>query len=388
MNKILMFSHIELFGYGGGCLENRKYYDGLKYYANGKEVSVKVISLDRKFEDSFDIVIKKNNLLDVGARLMGHSTYLYFTWKVNKKKIIEYKPDMVVLGRSRMGFIAKEIKRALPECYVITNMENVEYDYVDAYFANKNGLIKMLLSNLEKCCIKRDEKAAVYHSDALDYLTERDVYRTHELYGNFKNRETIIPICIDRKTMLNKLTQVRNVVFIGSLDYGSNLDALMWFIENVWEKYYLDCDKIQFLIGGSNAHEELINRVSNINNIVIYNNFARLEDIIPIESMVVAPIQSGAGMKVKVAETLSMGLLIAASDEALIGYEKALSESDKGIIRANTAKEYHEAIEQYLKSDTSTLNRICMENMELYHKYFSYETSRREIACLCEIALE
>ncbi|MCC2728841.1 hypothetical protein LK490_23635, partial [Blautia sp. MSK22_86] len=64
--------------------------------------------------------------------------------------------------------------------------------------------------------------------------------------------------------------------------------------------------------------------VTQIPNCVLYENFANLESIVPVQAMVIAPIQKGAGMKVKVAETLSMGLMIAASDEALVGYEKAL----------------------------------------------------------------
>ena len=59
----------------------------------------------------------------------------------------------------------------------------------------------------------------------------------------------------------------------------------------------------------------------------------------------IAPIAKGAGMKVKVADTLSMGLMIAASDEALVGYEEALTlDLLNGIICANTDSEYKDAL--------------------------------------------
>jgi hypothetical protein len=379
--KILLLSDNKIFGFGGGSLEEHKYYNGLKRYANAHHDEIKVISIDEPFEDSFAGKIAKNRKIDLLARLCGHSTFMYFVWKKYREQVIAYKPDILVLGRSRMGFVAKDIRKHLPSCKIICNMENVEYDYVKGYFSDKKSGLKALYISLEQWCTKRDEKMAIKFSDALDYLTNRDYKRTHELYSVEEKREMILPICIEKATELTMTSDKKTVVFIGSLNYGSNVNALMEFIQTVWKPHYTQNRELAFVIGGSNPNEKLRQAIKELPNCTLYENFARLEDIVPKGAMVIAPIQKGAGMKVKVAETLSMGLMVAASDEALVGYEKAIAADHlNGILRVNTVDEYISTIKKYLLMSGADLEKIEQQNKSIYSEYYSYEVSRKAIA--------
>lgn len=383
--RILMISDNMIFGFGGGSLEEHKYYDGLRYYANTHHDELKVLSIDTQFEDTFSQPIKKTRMIDMIARVCGHSSYMFVAWLQYRSDVLAYQPDLIVLGRSRMGFIAKDIRKYLPECKIVCNMENVELDYVDGYFANKQIFLKFLYVQWEKMCVKRDEAHAIQYSHALDYLTNRDYNRAHELYFVREKQEMILPICIEKATTLIKESEHKTVVFIGSLNYGSNVNALMEFIKNVWTPYFSGSKEISFVIGGCNPNERLKQMVKEIPNCFIYENFTYLNDIVPKGAMVIAPIQKGAGMKVKVAETLSMGLLIAASDEALVGYEKAL-EGDQlnSIIRCNTSEEYMNAILLYCDKTEEELEKISEQNKKLYQELYSYEVSRKAIANLCD----
>lgn len=382
--KILLISDNKIFGFGGGSLEEHKYYDGLKQYAKVYGDEVKVLSIDKRFEDSLSEPMIKTRKIDVLSRLCGHSTFMYFAWKKYRTQVMVFNPDVIVLGRSRMGFVVKDIKKNLPSCKIVCNMENVEYDYVDGYFSDKKSKLKTIYVVLERWCTHRDEKMAVEFSDALDYLTTRDYKRIHELYQVKAKQEMILPICIEKRTELVKVSDKKTIVFIGSLSYGSNVNALADFIQKVWKPIFSQNKELSFVIGGSNPNEKLKQSVKEIPNCTLFENFARLEDIVPKGAMVIAPIQKGAGMKVKVAETLSMGLMIAASDEALIGYEKAI-EMDQlnGIIRANTAEEYKETILQYCNKTEHELEQIEIQNKKIYQELYSYKVSRQAIASLC-----
>ena len=63
----------------------------------------------------------------------------------------------------------------------------------------------------------------------------------------------------------------------------------------------------------------------------------------------VAPVFSGAGMKVKVAEALSYGLTVVGSHHALVGYE----ESAPFVIETNTAEEFLYGIEKVQSNPAS-----------------------------------
>lgn len=383
--KILLISDNKIFGFGGGSLEEHKYYDGLKRYASENGAIFRTISPDETFSDSLPVDVKKTAFIDILCRLAGHSTYIYWLWKHEKSRIISFRPNIIFLGRSRMGFIAKGIKKSLPDCKIICNMENVELDYVDGYFSDQSGLKKTLYVWLEKHCVKRDEKNAVTFSDGLNYLTERDFKRINQIYPVKASISNILPICIEHETVLKKESKNRSVVFIGSLNYGSNVNALMDFIHTVWMKYYLNREDTDLIIAGSNPNDSLKELIKSIPNAILFENYHALEDVVPINSMVIAPIQKGAGMKVKVAETLSMGLMIAASDEALVGYEEIIeSQRVEGIIRANGELEYKEAIDKFLDLSDQDLKHISLKHKELYRKYYSYNRSRNAIAKLCD----
>lgn len=384
--KILFISDEVIFGYGGGCIERQKYYDGLKEYALQQGDEFKVISLDeKKTETSFPVVVKKSRVKDVLARVMGHSTYMYFEWKKHSRKVYHYKPDVVFLTRSRMGFIERDLRRNMKHCRIICNFENIEYDYVNAYFANSSSILKKTYIVLEKWCTKRDEKMALDNADSVAFLTRRDLERAKLLYKYQCQHEIVLPICIEKDTVLMKNSEKKSVVFIGSLSYGSNLEALKMFLTEVWNPFFTNDSDLELIIGGSNPPQQLLKIIESIGNCKLHSNFSSLIDVVPIDSMVIAPIQHGAGMKVKVAETLSMGLMIAASDEALIGYEDAI-EKDKlhGIVRANTADEYKLAIELFCGTSPEELKQISVQNKDIYLEHFSYEVSRKAIAALCD----
>lgn len=109
--NILYITDNNIMGHGGGCLGARKYYSAIKAYAEKKNANFKVISLGQNMPEAMDVDVVKNRKLDKSARLHGHSNFMYFTWEKHKDKIMSYHPDVLFLGRTRLGFIAKEFKR-------------------------------------------------------------------------------------------------------------------------------------------------------------------------------------------------------------------------------------------------------------------------------------
>lgn len=383
--KILFVSDNAIYGRGGGCIENRKHYDALKAFCDKHTAELKVISLDKRLKERLEINIEKSRKQDVFSRMRGHSSYLYFVWKKNLDKILEYNPDIVFLGRSRLGFIAKSVKKNLPECIVITNVDNVEWDYVEAYFAKSRGIKGKLLKYIERFGVKRDEKDCIKYSDNLVFLTKRNVERYKELYKYSEKNPIVLPICMENTIELEKEFQRKTVIFIGSLDYEANALAASKLITKIWNKKFSEDQNMQLLIAGRNPGNDLIELGKKTKNVKIIGDFSKIEEIVHKGSLMVAPIEKGAGMKVKVAETLSMGLMIAASNEALEGYEKALERDQKNaIIRANSDEEFAQAIEHYRNMTDEELKQIEQQNKEIFKELYSYQVSRKEIELLCE----
>lgn len=379
--NILYITDNNIMGHGGGCLGARKYYSAIKAYAAKKNASFRVISLGQNMPEAMNIDVVKNRKLDKSARLHGHSNFMYFTWEKHKDKIMAYHADVLFLGRTRLGFIAKELKKVQPEIKIITFVDNIEYDYVDSYFALKKGIKGKILKTIEKYVVRNDEGDAVKYSDRLVYLTHRDVKRCKELYHYNDPCEYILPICLEHTRNLKIKTSKKTVAFIGSLGYGANVSAVEMLIKQVWLPNFAQNDDFQLIIAGGNPIDEIYRWTKLAPNIRLVANFNEPEDFLPQNSLMVAPIPTGAGMKVKVAETLSMGLPIAGSDEALVGYEEAIKD-DKlyGIQRANAVEEYVHAIQTFAEMDDGMLLQIKCQNVQLFQKYYTFKRAKKLVS--------
>lgn len=385
--NILYITDNNIMGHGGGCLGARKYYSAIKAYAAKKNASFRVISLGQNMPEAMNVDVVKNRKLDKSARLHGHSNFMYFTWEKHKDKIMAYHADVLFLGRTRLGFIAKELKKVQPEIKIITFVDNIEYDYVDSYFALKKGIKGKILKTIEKYVVRNDEGDAVKYSDRLVYLTHRDVKRCKELYHNTESYRYILPICLEHTRNLTLKTSKKTVSFIGSLSYGANVSAVKMLIKQVWLPNFAKNDDFQLIIAGGNPVDEIYDWIKLAPNIRLVADFNEPEDFLPQNSLMVAPIPTGAGMKVKVAETLSMGLPVAGSDEALVGYEDAIRD-DKlgGIRRANTAAEFTQIIREFLEMDEQNLLRVAFQNKNIFNKYYTFEKAKEVIGnCMAEL---
>ncbi len=377
--NILFVGDNPIFGFVGGNAENIKYYVALKKFAVDNGHLLKVLTRDKDLDELLEIKTEKNKKTDIISRLKGHSSFLYLIWKQNIDIIKQYKPDLVVIGRSRLGFVAKSVKKNLPNCKVITNIDNVEFDFVDSYFSNTKGLKGIILKKIEKFLVKRDEADAIKFSDTLIYLTSRNVQRISDVYGHSELNPYIVPICLDKSIELRNIERNKTVFFVGSLDYQANVLAVEELLD-LWKVHYADNDKIQLIIAGRNPSNVIVENCNLINNVRIIPNFDNIVDIIPKYSMMIAPIQKGAGMKVKVAEALSMGVMVAASDEALVGYENSINEDMySAIMRCNSSDEYREAIDKYLKTAEDELKMIEKQNKVLFESYYSIKYSNEKI---------
>lgn len=385
--NILYITDNNIMGHGGGCLGARKYYSAIKAYAAKKNASFRVISLGQNMPEAMNVDVVKNRKLDKSARLHGHSNFMYFTWEKYKDKIMAYHADVLFLGRTRLGFIAKELKKIQPEIKIITFVDNIEYDYVDSYFALERGIKGKILKKIEKQVVKTDEGDAVKYSDRLIYLTHRDIKRCKELYHNTESYGYILPICLEHTRNLTLKTSKKTVAFIGSLSYGANVSAVKMLIKQVWLPNFAKNEDFQLIIAGGNPADEIYYWTKLASNIRLVADFNEPEDFLPQNSLMVAPIPTGAGMKVKVAETLSMGLPIAGSDEALVGYEDAIGD-DKlgGIRRANTAAEFTQIIREFLEMDERNLLRVAFQNKNIFNKYYTFKKAKEVIEhCMTEL---
>jgi glycosyltransferase involved in cell wall biosynthesis len=112
----------------------------------------------------------------------------------------------------------------------------------------------------------------------------------------------------------------------------------------------------------------------------LHSDFADISDIVPRNALFLSPTFHGAGMKVKIAEALSLGLPVVGTDESFVGYDEVMSFD--GVFLANNVQEFKSAIDKYLTMSDEELAKIETQNKEAFLKYYEYgraENSYKEL---------
>jgi len=278
--------------------------------------------------------------------LLGVPVRYYTAWKkqVAQVNIDEY--DAVFVDFSYNDFVAKWAKTLGKKTFV--RVHNIERDMV--LNTIKTGVLNKywIRAIINGWIIGYREKRTFRIADEIIFLTHEDMMRGCSLYGkDLKEKSTIIPVCLDQPAAsVNEDERGNYILATGSLYYGPNAIGIKWFIQNVWRRIQQEglLQGVTLLVAGRKPDPEMVSLCGETENCMLVNSPESIEPYFKTAKLYVAPIFSGAGMKVKVAEALSYGLHVVGTHHALIGYEEAVDYTSE----ANDAKAFYDLIIEYM----------------------------------------
>ena len=245
---------------------------------------------------------------------------------------------------------------------VIVRLHNIERD-VEWNALHQQGLtpvqkVKRYLKSWLPTIVCERRVMSMRGNVMFAFLTERDLQRAMALYAVPREQSIVIPVCVPGKEVdLSEKNPEEpfTVLFTGSFWYHPNKEGLVWFIEQVWsgfrKKY--PSRNCRLVLAGYQPDAELLDLCRKY-GIDLVDSPADLGPYFQEADLCVAPLLSGAGMKVKVADALSWGVPVLGTEEALIGYEV----DNDSVIQADSAQEFIEALER------CTVSRLTPEKKQ------------------------
>ena len=278
-----------------------------------------------------------------------------------KKKVKEYvkngyNPDVVILQWTQMVFLLPYIKKSFPKASFIAIEEDVtylSYERKMKYYPNA------FLRYISKVSFNKVKKLE------LKVLSSADLVITN----NHKDEKLIIKDGISKNKIFvwtpffqNYLKTERkysnhNLIFYGGMGRQENYLSAIWFAENVMPK--LKDTDVVFQIVGANPDKRLYEYESD--KIVIVGFVEQVEEYLSKALCLVAPLVFGAGVKIKVLESLSAGIPVLTND---VGIEGIDAIEDRDFFYCVTADEYEKCIRKLLSGE------IDMKNISRNEKYF------------------
>lgn len=159
------------------------------------------------------------------------------------------------------------------------------------------------------------------------------------------------------------------LVFTGAMDYWPNIDAVVWFSEQVLPELIEFEPQIKFYIVGGKPSEAVLKLAENSNIIVT----GRVEDIRPYikyAAAAVAPMRIARGIQNKVLEAMAMERTVISSSQGFEGIDAVVGEE---LYVANEAEEWCKLLKQLLSKENQTATGAAARQRVLQH--YSWEGS-------------
>lgn len=188
-----------------------------------------------------------------------------------------------------------------------------------AYAQSKSGIGRMIyareaqtLTRSENLIIERADAAfAITASEAQLFNQRKETTKTVGFFGNGVDTSFYAPNA-DFTPFTDKRAEI---IFVGAMDYLPNVEAVTWFVSDVWPHLQSNHPNIRFAIVGSKP-TAAVKALSAHKNITVTG---RVDDVRPwLEGadISVAPLRIGRGIQNKVLEAMAMERSVIASHEA------------------------------------------------------------------------
>ena len=200
-----------------------------------------------------------------------------------------------------------ETIRAHSTAKVIMRAHNIEHEIWERTATLTKGLKKWYIKSLAGR-IRRMEMQYLNRYDALLPITARDGDLLLKLGCHLPSH--VLPMGVDTGELHPDHSRLEfpSVFHIGALDWMPNQEGLLWFFENVWGKILEKHPDLLFYLAGRNAPPQF--RVLPYPNVVFTGEVENAYDFIRSKAVMIVPVLSGSGMRIKIIEGMALGKAI------------------------------------------------------------------------------
>ncbi len=282
---------------------------------------------------------------------------------------LESRPfDAVQLESSNLFSYLNVIRSAPNSPAVLMDWHNIDSELMSRYASEAAHFGKRLVARRTAKLISNLESKLMRVCDAHTVVSERDKQKLLE--QNSAARVTVIPNGVDSAVFSpSRAADVRaSVLFVGSMDYHANIDAVMWFAREVWPGISNRFSSLKFTVVGRSPAKEIQMLASD--KIIVTGTVDEVRPFYADAIAVIVPLRIGGGTRLKILEAMAMGVPVVSTT---IGAEGIAVTSGRDILLANTAGEITQALGKVIE-DASLRDELSKRGRQLVCQHYDWSS--------------
>lgn len=312
-----------------------------------------LVPSDFKTRSHYLSVYRNTDTSAAGALLNLFSSNSYFVSRFYFKefedalvsKLKQTPFDVIQLEGLFMGVYINVIRKNT-KAKIVLRAHNVEHLIWERHIANETNSIKRFYLNLQNKRLKKFEEAVFKKVDAIISITDADKLIIEKMNTNTKVFTCITGVDLKDYELKKEVKKQENTLFyFGSMDWLPNQEAVEWFIANCWEEVLKKHPNCKFIIAGRNMPQKF--KHINLPNVQCIENVSDNVEFYSKYDLMLVPLLSGSGLRIKIIEGLSFGKAIVSTS---IGAEGIPVQSGKELILADGKDAFIKAIDLLLNS--------------------------------------
>jgi len=259
--------------------------------------------ISKDFENKLIQILRDHEFDIIQVETVFLTPYLKTIAKYSKSKVFLRAHNIEHLIWKRLAENTKNPFRKIYLDHLSVQLKNYEIDHLDKYY----GIV----------CISKVD--AEYYKN----LTQEPVITA--TFG-------INPEEYSKSLTTEKMP---SLFFIGAMNWMPNAEGLKWFLSDVWPAIYEAFPKLNFHIACKEIPAWL--KALESDNIQLVGKVENAKDFISSRSIMIVPLHSGSGIRIKIIEGMALGKAIISTT---IGAEGIDYENGKNILIADTKDEF------------------------------------------------
>jgi glycosyltransferase involved in cell wall biosynthesis len=383
--KVLQLSHKPPYPpKDGGCLAIDNITQGL--ISAGVEIKILTIETAKHpFEDDripkeylektgieSVFVDTKLNVVDAFSNFITSDSYnitRFFTPDFDHVLINELKTNEYDIIHLESLFMTPYIStiRMYSDARIVLRSHNLEYIIWERLSKQTGNVAKKTYLKLLAKQLKKYERSVLNQVDGIAPISKRDAADFRKLGA--KQPIEIIPFGLNiNKYKPSDYTNTDiNLFHLGSMDWEPNLEGLDWFLENIWPVINTNEPALNFYIAGRDMPERYFE--IGYPNVVVVGEVEDAVKFIKSKSLMIVPLLSGGGIRVKIIEGMALGKAIISTS---VGAEGIHYTHKKDIWIADTPNDFAEAV-SFFKNNPEKIIEMGNNARKLVEKEYTNE---------------